>query len=57
VPAREFVNNCPGYDVITLAALHEGRGYLLEYLAPTQFSAASNRRTYDAGRRSFRFSS
>jgi len=57
VPAREFVNNCPGYDVITLAALHKGRGYLLEYLAPTQFSAASNRRTYDAGRRSLRFSS
>src|SRR6185437_4801797 len=30
MPAREFVNNCPGYDVITLAALHARRGYLLE---------------------------
>jgi hypothetical protein len=55
VSAREFVNNCPEYNVITLAALHKGRGYLFEYLAPTQFSAASNRRTYEAGRRSFRF--
>ena len=57
VSAREFVNNCPDYNVITLAALHKGRGYLLEYLAPTQFSAALNRRTYESGRRSFRFTS
>jgi hypothetical protein len=55
VPAREFVNTCPGYDVITLAALHKGRGYLLEYLAPTNSSAASDRRTYEAGRRAFQF--
>ena len=55
VPAREFANDCPEYNVITLAALHKGRGYLLEYLAPTQFGAASNRRTYEAGRASFRF--
>jgi hypothetical protein len=57
VAAREFVNSCPDYNVITLAALHKRRGYLLEYLAPTQFSVASNRRTYEAGRRAFRFSS
>jgi hypothetical protein len=55
VPAREFVNSCPDYDVITLAALHNGRGYLLEYVSPTPFSAASDRRTYEAGRRAFRF--
>ena len=55
IPAREFLNDCPEYNVITLAALHKGRGYLLEYLAPTHFSAVSSRRTYDAGRRSFRF--
>jgi hypothetical protein len=55
VPAREFVNNCPGYNVITLAALHKGHGYLLEYLAPPEYSAASDRRIYEAGRRSFRF--
>lgn len=53
--AREFVNSCPGYDVITLAALHKGRGYLLEYVSPSSFSAASDRRTYEAGRRSFQF--
>jgi hypothetical protein len=56
VPAREFVNTCPGYDVITLAALHNGRGYLLEYVSPPKFSGASDRRTYEAGRRTFRFS-
>jgi hypothetical protein len=54
-PAREFVNSCPEYEVITLAALHKGRGYLLEYLAPPNFSAAHDRRTYDAGRRAFEF--
>jgi hypothetical protein len=55
VPAREFVNRCPGYDVITLAALHRRRGYLLEYVSPTNFSAATDHRTYEAGRRAFRF--
>src|SRR5690242_14258862 len=43
--AREFLNTCPGYDVITLAAVHSGRGYLFEYLSPPSFSAASDRRT------------
>ena len=55
VPAREFVNSCPEYGVITLAALHNGRGYLFEYLSPTGSSASSARRTYEAGRRSFRY--
>lgn len=54
-PAREFVNRCPGYDVITLAALHGRRGYLLEYLSPPGFGAASERRVYEAGRRAFAF--
>ena len=54
-PAREFVNSCPEYDVITLAALHRGRGYLLEYLSPSSFSAASDRHIYEAGRRAFDF--
>jgi hypothetical protein len=55
VRAREFVNSCPGYDVITLAALHYRHGYLVEYLSPTGSSTAAARRTYEAGRRSFRF--
>ena len=55
VPAREFVNSCPDYDVITLAALHNRRGYLFEYLSPTGSSAGSARRTYEAGRRAFKF--
>jgi hypothetical protein len=53
VPAREFVNSCPsGWEVITLAAVHQGRGYLLEYLSS---NAASGRRIYEAGRRAFHF--
>jgi hypothetical protein len=57
-PAREFVNSCPAfpeYEVITLAALHKGRGYLLNYLSLPSFSAASERRIYEAGRRAFQF--
>lgn len=55
VPAREFVNTCPGYEVITLAALHKKRGYLLNYLSPTGSNAAVERRTYEVGRHGFRF--
>ena len=55
LPAREFVNNCPGYSVITLAALHKGRGYLLNYLSPPASSETSERRAYEAGRRTFEF--
>lgn len=55
VPAREFVNSCPEYDVITLAALHNGRGYLLNYLSPPSSSAASGCRIYETGRRAFDF--
>lgn len=54
-PAREFVNSCPGYEVITLAALHKRRGYLVEYLSPPIYSASSDRRTYETGRRAFAF--
>jgi hypothetical protein len=54
-PAREFLNSCPGYDVITLAALHRTRGYLLEYLSPAIYAAAPERRAYEAGRRAFAF--
>lgn len=60
-PAQEFVNECPGpapgttWKVITLAALHNGRGYLLNYLSGPTTKSAAERRTYEAGRRSFRF--
>jgi len=60
-PAREFVNDCPGpapgttWRVTTLAALHNGRGYLLNYLSGPTTKSAAERRTYEAGRRSFRF--
>jgi hypothetical protein len=54
-PAREFVNSCPEYEVITLAALHKGRGYLFNYVSAASFSAASDRRIYEAGRRAFQF--
>jgi hypothetical protein len=55
-PAREYLNVCPGYDVITLVALHRGLGYMFSFVSPTQNAAASDRRIYDAARRSFRFS-
>jgi hypothetical protein len=60
-PAREFVDSCPpvgvspGYELITLAALHNGRGYLVNYLSAPSYSAASDRRMYEAGRRAFEF--
>jgi hypothetical protein len=55
-PARQFENVCgPGYDVIVVAAVHRGRGYALQFLSPTAKTAPSDRRTFDAARRSFRF--
>jgi hypothetical protein len=63
-PAQEFVNTCGGrsggaglstWRVITLAALHDGRGYLLNYLSEPTSNAAAEYRNYDAGRLSFRF--
>ena len=59
-PAQEFVNTCSNdgtvpWRVITLAALHNGRGYLLNYLSESTSNAAAERRNYDAGRRSFHF--
>jgi hypothetical protein len=58
-PAREFVNTCPyppsTWRVITLAALHNGRGYLLNYLSEPTSNAAAERRNYEAGRRTFQF--
>jgi len=54
--AREFQLACGGpYDVIFLATVHDGRGYIFQFVSPTPNTAASDRRTYDAGRRSFRF--
>jgi hypothetical protein len=59
-PAQEFVNTCPNapsppWRVITLAALHNGRGYLINYLSESTSNAAAERRNYDAGRRTFQF--
>jgi hypothetical protein len=59
-PAQEFVNTCTAtntssWRVITLAAVHNGRGYLINFLSDPSSSAAAERRNYDAGRRSFRF--
>jgi hypothetical protein len=54
-PAREFVNDCYPWKVITLTALHKGRGYLVDYLSAPSYSATSDRRIYEAGRRAFQF--
>jgi hypothetical protein len=57
VPAREFTIVCPSYDVIAVAAVHRGRGYSFQFVSPTANTAASDRRIFDAGRRTFRFTS
>jgi hypothetical protein len=57
VPAREFTIVCPQYDVIAVVALHRGRGYFFQFVSLTVNTAASDRRIFDAGRRTFRFTS
>jgi hypothetical protein len=57
VPAREFTIGCPIYDVIAVVALHRGRGYFFQFLSPSANTAASDRRIFDAGRRTIRFTS
>jgi hypothetical protein len=54
-PARQFAIACPSYDVIVATAVHRGRGYILLFVSPTMNAAAADYRTYEAGRRSFRF--
>lgn len=54
-PAREFQLACDQYDVIVVTTIHRGRAYSFQFVSPTSNTAASDRRTYDAGRRSFRF--
>ena len=55
-PAREFQQACsPEYDVIVLTTVHRGRGYIFQFVSPKHNTAASDRRTYDAGRRAFGF--
>jgi hypothetical protein len=55
--AREFKNKCLVHDTIVVAALRRGRGYTFQFVSPKENSAASDRRTFDLGRRSFRFTS
>ena len=55
VAAREFTIPCPDYDVIAVVAIHRGRGYFFQALSPTYNTAVSDRRIFDAGRRTFRF--
>jgi hypothetical protein len=57
VAARESTSVCPGYDVILVAALHRGRGYIFQFMSPNANATASDRRMFDAGRRAFRFTS
>jgi hypothetical protein len=44
-----------GYFVIGITALHAQRGYFMFVASPTSISRASDRRAFDAARRSFRF--
>jgi hypothetical protein len=57
VAAREFTIRCPVYDIIAVVAIHRGSGYFFQFLSPYYFAAASDQRIFDAGRRTFRFTS
>jgi hypothetical protein len=57
VAARRFQTKCPVHDAIVVVALNGGRGYTFQYVSPASNSAASDRRSFDAGRRGFRFTS
>lgn len=54
-PAKEFLSVCPEYDVIVLTAIHASRGYIFQFVSPTANSDAADRRAYEVGRRTFRF--
>ena len=54
-PAREFQFACLLYDVNVVTAVYQGRGYAFQFVSPTRNTAASDRRTFDAGRRAFHF--
>jgi hypothetical protein len=57
VAAREFQNRCLVHDAIVVAAAHRGRGYTFQLVSPRRNTAVSDRRIFDTGRRSFRFTS
>jgi hypothetical protein len=54
-PAREFQFACLLYDVNVVTAVYQGRGYAFQFVSPTRNTAASDRRTFAAGRRAFHF--
>jgi hypothetical protein len=54
-PAKEFMEMCPEYDVIVLTAIHGQRGYIFQFVSPTANTPVADRRSYEAGRRTFRF--
>ena len=56
VPAESYRHACSdGYDVTKLTTIHRGKGYIILFASNTANSAASDRRFFDALRRSFRF--
>jgi hypothetical protein len=56
VSAQSFRHACSdGYDVTKLTAIHRGKGYIILFASNTANTAASDRRFFDALRRSFRF--
>jgi hypothetical protein len=57
VPAREFLTRCITHDAIVVAAVHRGRAYTFQFVSLKENSATSDRRVFEPGRRSFRFTS
>jgi hypothetical protein len=54
-PARLLTLSCTDGYFVGITALHAQRGYFMFVASPTSISRASDRRAFDATRRSFRF--
>lgn len=58
VSARIFRHTCSdGFDVTKVTAMHRGQGYIVLFASNAANTAASDRRVFEALRRSFRFTS
>lgn len=56
VSAQSYRHACSdGYDVTKLTTIYRGKGYIILFASNTANTAASDRRFFEALRRSFRF--
>jgi hypothetical protein len=57
VAAREFTQRCLFHDAFVVTAIRRGRGYTFQYVADKENPASVDRPVFEAGRRTFRFTS